>query len=81
MRNIEHLTTGVSAINGDGIDDTEFSYLVSTSFSALDEYEINPLDQKIGINWGLTSELMKISEKDRMAPTLSEQFSRGKLPS
>ena len=62
-------------------DNTVVSYLVSTSFSALDEYEINPLDQKIGINWGLTSELMKISEKDRMAPTLSEQFSRGKLPS
>jgi dTDP-4-dehydrorhamnose 3,5-epimerase len=62
-------------------DNTVVSYFVSTSFSALDEYEINPLDQKIGINWGLTSELMKISEKDRMAPTLSEQLELGNLPS
>jgi len=61
-------------------DNTVVSYLESTSFSAKDEYEINPLDQKIGINWGITSELMKISEKDRMAPTLSEQLELGNLP-
>ena len=53
---------------------------MSTPFSAADEYEINPLDKEIGIKWGIEPELLKISEKDRMAPTLSEQLSRGKLP-
>ena len=61
-------------------ENTAVSYLVSTPFSAADECEINPLDKEIRINWGINPELMKISEKDRMAPTLSEQLSRGKLP-
>ena len=61
-------------------ENTAVSYLVSTPFSAADEYEINPLDKDIGIKWGFAPELMKISEKDRMAPNLSEQLSRGKLP-
>ena len=61
-------------------DNTVVSYLVSTAFSAAVEYEINPLDQKIGINWGITLDLMKISEKDRMAPSLSGQLELGNLP-
>ena len=61
-------------------DNTVVSYLVSTSFSAADEYEINPLDQKIGINWEIDLASIKISEKDRMAPTLSGQLGNGKLP-
>jgi dTDP-4-dehydrorhamnose 3,5-epimerase len=61
-------------------ENTVVSYLMSTPFSAADEYEINPLDQKIGINWDITSDLMKISEKDRMAPSLSEQLELGNLP-
>jgi dTDP-4-dehydrorhamnose 3,5-epimerase len=61
-------------------ENTVVSYLVSTSFSVIDEYEINPLDKEIGIKWDIEPELLKISEKDRMAPTLSEQLSRGKLP-
>ena len=60
-------------------DQTIVSYLVSTPFSAVDEYEINPLDEAIGINWGIDLSSIKISEKDRTAPNLSEQLSRGKL--
>jgi hypothetical protein len=33
-----------------------------------------------GINWGIDLSSIKISEKDQMAPTLSMQLGRGKLP-
>ena len=61
-------------------DNTAVAYLVSTPFSPNDEFEINPLDQKIGINWGLNLNFLKISEKDRNAPTLEERLAGGKLP-
>ena len=61
-------------------DNTAVAYLVSTPFSPNDEFEINPLDQKIAINWGLDLNFLKISEKDRNAPTLEERLAGGKLP-
>jgi dTDP-4-dehydrorhamnose 3,5-epimerase len=61
-------------------DQTIVSYLVSTPFSIENEYEINPLDEAIGINWEIDLASIKISEKDRMAPTLSEQLGKGKIP-
>jgi dTDP-4-dehydrorhamnose 3,5-epimerase len=61
-------------------DNTAVAYLVSTPFSPTDEYEINPLDEKIGINWGMDFGLLKISEKDKIAPTLAERLAEGKLP-
>ena len=61
-------------------DETAVAYLVSTPFSSKDEYAINPLDEAIGIDWGIDPASMKISEKDRTAPTLSMQLGRGKLP-
>jgi len=61
-------------------DDTAVAYLVSTPFSPENEYEINPLDQAIGINWRIEFDLLKISEKDQLALTLSEQNLAGKLP-
>jgi dTDP-4-dehydrorhamnose 3,5-epimerase len=61
-------------------DNSAVAYLVSTPFSPLDEFEINPLDEKIGINWGLDSSELKISEKDKKAPTLAERLAEGKLP-
>jgi dTDP-4-dehydrorhamnose 3,5-epimerase len=61
-------------------DNTAVAYLVSTPFSRSDEFEINPLDEKIGINWGLDSSELKISEKDKKAPTLAERLAEGKLP-
>ncbi len=61
-------------------DDTAVAYLVSTPFSPTDEFEINPLDEKIGINWGIDLMSLKISHKDKIAPTLEERFTEGKLP-
>lgn len=55
-------------------------YLVSSAFSPSEEYAINPLDEYIGIDWGSDSAYLKISEKDRIAPTLLEQKELGKLP-
>ena len=61
-------------------DNTAVAYLVSTPFSSTDEFEINPLDEKIGINWGMGLSTLKISDKDKNAPTLAERLAEGKLP-
>ena len=61
-------------------DNTAVAYLVSTPFSPTDEFEINPLDEKIGINWGMDLSELKISDKDKKAPTLAERLTEGKLP-
>jgi dTDP-4-dehydrorhamnose 3,5-epimerase len=61
-------------------DNTAVAYLVSTPFSPTHEYEINPLDEKIGIKWGMGISALKISDKDKNAPTLSERLAEGKLP-
>jgi dTDP-4-dehydrorhamnose 3,5-epimerase len=61
-------------------DNTAVVYLVSTPFSPIDEFEINPLDEKIGIKWGMNLSTLKISEKDKIAPTLAERLAEGKLP-
>jgi dTDP-4-dehydrorhamnose 3,5-epimerase len=61
-------------------DNTAVAYLVSTTFSPTDEFEINPLDEKIGIKWGMDSSSLKISGKDKIAPGLAERLRAGKLP-
>ena len=61
-------------------DNTAVAYLVSTPFSPTDEFEINPLDEKIGIKWGMDLSSLKISGKDEIAPTLTERLTEGKLP-
>jgi dTDP-4-dehydrorhamnose 3,5-epimerase len=61
-------------------DNTAVAYLVSTPFSPSDEYEVNPLDEKIGIRWGMDLSSLKISGKDKIAPTLAERLAEGKLP-
>jgi dTDP-4-dehydrorhamnose 3,5-epimerase len=61
-------------------DNTAVAYLVSTPFSPNDEFEINPLDEKIGINWGMNLSALKISAKDKAAPNLAERLAGGKLP-
>jgi dTDP-4-dehydrorhamnose 3,5-epimerase len=62
------------------VDNTAVAYLVSTPYSPTDEFEINPLDEKIGIKWGVDLRDLKISEKDKKAPTLAERLAEGKLP-
>jgi dTDP-4-dehydrorhamnose 3,5-epimerase len=61
-------------------DKTAVAYLVSTPFSPENEFEINPLDPAIGITWRIESTLLKISDKDKSAPTLTEQLNQGNLP-
>lgn len=61
-------------------DNTTVAYLVSTPFSPTDEFEINPLDENIGIRWGMELSNLKISEKDKVAPKLAERLTEGKLP-
>jgi dTDP-4-dehydrorhamnose 3,5-epimerase len=63
------------------VDGSIVAYLVSSPFSPLEEFEINPLDPDIGIDWGVSINEVTLSSKDRMAPTLSENKSRGNLPS
>lgn len=60
-------------------DNTAVAYLVSTPFSPTDEFEINPLDEKIGVKWGMDFSSLKISGKDKIAPTLAERLAEGKL--
>jgi dTDP-4-dehydrorhamnose 3,5-epimerase len=61
-------------------DDTAVAYLVSTPFSPKDEFEINPLDEKICINWGMDLSELKISDKDKNAPGLLQLLQEGRLP-
>ena len=61
-------------------NNTTVSYLVSTPFSPTDEFAINPLDDKLGINWQINLISLNISKKDKDAPTLSERLAEGKLP-
>jgi dTDP-4-dehydrorhamnose 3,5-epimerase len=60
-------------------DNTAVAYLASTPFSPREEFEISPLDEKIGIKWGMDLSELKISEKDNKAPTLAERLAEGKL--
>ena len=81
-------TSGNAVLIGEGLghgfislaDVSTVAYLVSSPFSPTEEFEINPLDPAIGINWGLSSSELKISDKDRSAPTLEERKEEGKLP-
>jgi dTDP-4-dehydrorhamnose 3,5-epimerase len=62
-------------------NNTAVTYLVSTPFLPTHEFEINPLDEEIAINWGMQLSELKISDKDKKAPTLQERLIEGKLPS
>ena len=46
------------------------SYLLTTPYSPIHEFAINPQDKEIGIKWPI--EKVIFSEKDQQAPTLSE---------
>jgi len=64
-------------------DGSTISYLLSSAYSPKDEYEINPLDPTIGIDWRLylldDAELI-LSPKDSAAPSLAKLAAEGKLP-
>ena len=56
------------------------AYLVSSPFSPTEEFEINPLDPAIGIEWGLPFGELLLSPKDQAAPSLSDRKLQRELP-
>ena len=81
-------TSGKAVLIGEGLghgfvslaDVSTVAYLASSPFSPTEEFEINPLDPAIAINWGLPLQELKISDKDKNAPNLQVRFQEGKLP-
>jgi dTDP-4-dehydrorhamnose 3,5-epimerase len=63
------------------IDGSIMAYLVTSPFSPTEEFEINPLDPAIAIDWGLPSAELLLSPKDTGAPGLTARRTEGKLPS
>lgn len=59
-------------------DNSIVTYLLTSAYSPQEEFEINPLDPELAIDWALTEHLM--SPKDATAPTLAGRFAEGKLP-
>lgn len=54
------------------IDDATVSYLVTEAYNPDREFEINPFDADLGIDWGITQDQAVLSDKDATAPTLSD---------
>jgi len=81
-------TSGNAVLIGEGLGHgfvslakvSTVAYLVTSPFSPSEEFEINPLDPAIGINWGLPLSELKISDKDKNAPELYVRRQEGNLP-
>ena len=54
-------------------ENTLVSYLVSSPYSPDHEFAINPIDEELKIEWGMNVTKLKISDKDRYAPSFSER--------
>lgn len=59
-------------------DNSVVSYLLTSPYSPSDEFEINPLDPELRIEWPGIDRLM--SPKDENAPTLAARLAEGNLP-
>jgi dTDP-4-dehydrorhamnose 3,5-epimerase len=62
---------------------TDFStvaYLMSSKFDASSEYSINPFDEKLGIDWPVEKNKLKLSNRDLGAPTLTQRILENRLP-
>lgn len=59
-------------------DNSVVSYLLTSPYSPSEEFEINPLDPELRIEWPLAERLM--SQKDENAPTLRLRLAEGNLP-
>lgn len=56
------------------------SYLVSATFNSEREHGITPLDEQIGLDFGIPVSKLLLSPKDLAAPTLEKASSSGLLP-
>jgi len=80
--------SGKAVLIGEGLghgfvslaDASTVAYLVTSPFSPTEEFEINPLDPELGIEWGLPVSELRLSPKDAAAPSLAERLGQGKLP-
>ena len=80
--------SGLAVLIGEGLghgfaalaDESTVAYLISSPFSPNEEFEINPLDPSLEINWGLPAEELLLSKKDSAAPTLLELRRQRNLP-
>jgi dTDP-4-dehydrorhamnose 3,5-epimerase len=61
-------------------DSSKFVYLLSTPYSPKVEFDINPFDPALSIDWGLDLTKVYLSEKDKNAPTLAQRLFDGNLP-
>lgn len=56
------------------------TYLVTSTYSPSEEFEINPLDPTLGINWEMSESEIVLSIKDAAAQSLGEARATGRLP-
>ncbi len=61
-------------------NNTYVSYLLTSKYSSHEEFQINPLDQSLGIEWGNDIDSLIFSDKDYQAPTLMQQSNLNRLP-
>jgi dTDP-4-dehydrorhamnose 3,5-epimerase len=61
-------------------DGSYVAYLVSSPFSPNHEFEINPLDPIIGVDWGVSMNDLVLSPKDANAPSLAVRKFENRLP-
>ena len=61
-------------------DNSTVAYLVTSEFSPTEEFEINPLDPLIGVEWGIPQAELLLSEKDLHAAGLGERLRLKQLP-
>lgn len=58
-------------------DNSTIAYLLTSKYTPSEEFEIHPFDTDLAIAWPLPEIIL--STKDAAAPTLIQQFERGKL--
>ena len=61
-------------------EDTYVSYLLTSEYSRNQEFEINPFDEMLAIDWGIKEEDLILSEKDINSPSFHEQLRLNNLP-
>ena len=61
-------------------DSSTIAYLLSSPYSPTEEFEINPMDPDLGIDWVVDLSEVSLSEKDKLAASLAQRQVEGKLP-
>jgi dTDP-4-dehydrorhamnose 3,5-epimerase len=56
------------------------TYLLSSAYEPTFEFEVNPFDQTLKLDFGIPLNKLTVSEKDKSAPTLNQREISGELP-